>query len=148
MRNPVRKQTDRRTFAGDYITPLGGRVNYDKNDFVSRLQLLDWNSVLESSDVNTAWNKFSTMFRNVIDKVAPVKEIRLKQRNKPWFSGEVRDMIQRRNQALLKFRRTKNNIDYLEFKRIRNQTHHKIQSYKKNYVLDQLEESQNNAKEL
>ena len=103
---------------------------------------------MESSDVNTAWNNFITMFRTVIDKVAPVKEVRLKQRNKPWFSGEVRNMIQRRNQALLKFRRTKNNIDYLEFKRIRNQTHHKIQSYKKNYVLDQLEESQNNAKEL
>ena len=57
-------------------------------------------------------------------------------------------MIKRRNQSLLKFRQTKKDIDYLEFKRIRNQTHHKIQSYKKDYVLNQLEESQNNAKKL
>ena len=36
--------------------------------------------------------------------------LRLKQRNQLWFTGEVRNMICRRNQALSKFRQTKKNM--------------------------------------
>ena len=115
---------------------------------MSQLQLLDWSSVFEKTDVNEAWCTFSNMFKNVIDEIAPLKKIRLKQRNQLWFTGEVRNMICRRNQALSKFRQTKHNDDFLEFKRIRNQTQRKIQSLKRDYVLNQLEENQSYSKKL
>ena len=38
--------------------------------------------------------------------------------------------------------------DFGEFKRIRNQTHRKIQSLKRDYVLNQLEENQIYSKKL
>ena len=62
------------------------------------------------------------MFKNVTEEIVSLKKIRLKQRNQICFSVEVREMIGQRNQALPKFRQTKNNDDFLKFKRIRNQT--------------------------
>jgi len=142
------RKLNRGHFTKDNVAKIRCMKNYNKEDFVSRVQLLDWNSVLDMKDVNEAWCSFSNMFKNVIEEVAPLKEVRLKQRNQLWFNGEVREMIRLRNQAHLKFRQTKNNDDYLEFKRIRNLTQRKIQSYKRNYVLNQLEENQSCSKKL
>ena len=90
--------------------------NYSKEFFLSQLELLDWSSALEKTDVNEAWCTFSNVFKNAIDEIAPLQEVRLKQRNQLWFTGAVQNMICRGNQALSKFRQTKHNDDCLEFK--------------------------------
>ena len=98
---------------------------YDKEDFVSRLQLLASDNILDEMDVNVAWCNFSSMFKSATEEVAPWREVRLKQRNQLWFTGEVREMISLRNPALFKFRQTRINDDFLKFKRICNQTQRK-----------------------
>ena len=121
---------------------------YNKDEFVCKLQKINWNSVLNNTNVNNAWYSFSQMFKNVIDEVAPLKEVRLKQRNQVWFNREVREMIRLRNQAYSKFKQSKNNDDYLEFKKIRNLTQRKIQICKRDYILNQLDENKGCSKKL
>ena len=101
------RKVNRGYFKKHNVTKIRCMKNYSKEDFLSRLELLDWSSVLEKTDVNEAWCTFSNMFKNVIDEIAPLKEIRLKQWTQLLFTGEVRNMICRRNQALSKFRLTK-----------------------------------------
>ena len=48
----------------------------------------------------------------MIEKVASLREVRLKQWNQLWFTGEVREMIRLRNQALFKFRQRRLNEDF------------------------------------
>ena len=40
-------------------------------------------------DVEMAWDSFKKKFHSVSDSVAPVKEVKLKQRTEPWMNSEI-----------------------------------------------------------
>ncbi len=42
--------------------------------------------MLESCDVDIAWNHFQSSFLLVLDKIAPLKEVKIKQRTQPWVN--------------------------------------------------------------
>ena len=48
---------------------------------------------------------------NVIDKVAPLKERRVKQNSQEWFDGEIADEIKNRDKLFKKFKKSKLQID-------------------------------------
>ena len=39
-------------------------------------------------DVEMSWDSFKTILHSVLDSVAPVKEVKLKQRTEPWMNSE------------------------------------------------------------
>ena len=47
----------------------------------------------------------------MIDKVAPIKERRVKQNSQEWFDGEIADEIKNRNKLFKKFKKSKLHID-------------------------------------
>ena len=60
---------------------------------------------------------------NAIDKVAPMKERRVKQNSQEWFDGEIADRIQNRDRLFKKFTKSKLNVD----KDIYNAVRYKLQ---------------------
>ena len=52
-----------------------------------------------------------TSFRQVIDRVAPIKERRIKQNYQEWFDGEIADEIENRDKLFKKFKKSKMHID-------------------------------------
>ena len=48
---------------------------------------------------------------NVIDKVKPMKERRVKQNSQEWFDGEIADEIKNRDRLFKKFKKSKLHID-------------------------------------
>ena len=48
---------------------------------------------------------------SVIDKVAPVKERRVKQNSQEWFDGEIGNGIKNRDKLFKKFKKSKLHID-------------------------------------
>ena len=48
---------------------------------------------------------------NVIDKVAPLKERRVKQNSQEWFDGEIADEIKNRDKLFKRFKKSKLQID-------------------------------------
>ena len=54
--------------------------HYTKNILEEKLHAVDWSSVTQSTDVNSAWTSFKSLLLGVIDTVAPLKDIRLKVR--------------------------------------------------------------------
>ena len=65
--------------------------------------------------VNTAWKVFQTSFINILDEVAPVKEIRVKQRTELWMNNDILDMLKERDRALYNFRKSGSSEDYKIF---------------------------------
>ena len=51
-------------------------------------------------EINTspAWGLFQEKM-SVIDEIAPVKSIRLKQHGCEWFNGEILDLISKRDKS-------------------------------------------------
>ena len=74
--------------------------NYCKHDFGLELSALNWQDVLTSTDVAKAWELFKEYFHSVLDVVAPVEEVRLKQRTEPWMITDILQCSQKRNEWL------------------------------------------------
>ena len=72
--------------------------------FLYKLANADWSSVFITNSVDTAWKSFKKVFVSVLDSVAPVKEIRLKQRSEPWLTTEIIELIKERDNLLHMFR--------------------------------------------
>ena len=78
---------------------------YNSENFVHSLNQLDWSDVMSSVSSAEAWSYFKSKFVLVLDRFAPVKEIRIKQRTNPWITTEILNLIRpgscygRRNNA-------------------------------------------------
>ena len=74
----------------------------------------------------------------VIDKIAPIKEIRVKGNSKPWFDGSISERITIRDKLKKKFKKSGLQIDYENVKTTQNQVKSPIKAKKCDYVKDQL----------
>ena len=48
---------------------------------------------------------------SIIDKVAPIKERRVKQNSQEWFNEKITNKIKNRNKLFKKFKKSKSHID-------------------------------------
>ena len=73
------------------------------------------------NDVDIAYPDFIQCMTSVINKIAPFKEIRIKNYSHGWFDGEILDKIILRDKCLKKFKDSRLNIDeqlYKEAKKL------------------------------
>ena len=85
---------------------------YSQEQFIHNLNETDWTDVLNSVDADLAWVRFKSILLSVLDKIAPFKTIRIKQRTQPWMSTEMIKLINLRDNYLRQFRKSKNQSDY------------------------------------
>ena len=76
--------------------------HYSKELLTEKLQCISWEPVLQCTEVNEAWEKFRTIVTQVMDDIAPEKEIKIKSRTEPWINNEILDLIYERNEAFHK----------------------------------------------
>ena len=79
-------------------------------------------------------------FVSVLDKIAPFKTIRIKQRTQPWMSTEMMKLINLRDNYLRQFRKSKNQSDYELFIYHRNQVKYKKEKDKSQYYINVVNE--------
>lgn len=69
---------------------------YNKDTFQLNLINTDWTSVILCDNVIDAWSNFKSIFASVI---APIKEVRIKQRTEPWITDNILQNIQDRDKV-------------------------------------------------
>ena len=84
---------------------LSSLKNYSKEDLLAALIGTDWSNVY-CSNVDKSWNVFKNSFLHVLDKVAPIKEIRIKHTTEPWMNNDILENIHSRNKLLYQFKKT------------------------------------------
>ena len=62
--------------------------------------------------VNDAYADLLSKFMSVIDKIAPLKQIRLKTNTKPWFDSEILERIRVRDKLRKKYKKSGLQIDF------------------------------------
>ena len=122
--------------------------NHTKQEFIQNLTNSDWSSCFNSSCVNDAWSSFHNIFMTVLNNIAPIKEVRLKQRTEPWMTSEILELIKARESALYNFKKHKSNDYYKQFCKYRNKVQYLIKSTKASYFSDKVEEHKFDAKGL
>ena len=86
--------------------------SYDKNVFISKLAETKWEKCFFASNINDAWFNYREVCMNILDSVAPIKEIRIKQRTEPWISADILECIQIRDNRFQKFKKSGKSDDY------------------------------------
>ena len=122
--------------------------NYCQEDFTSKLENVDWSSVLCSEDVNENWYTFTNVFTDILNTVAPVKEIRLKTRTEPWMNSEILELIHERDILLQNFKKNNNEDVYRNFCKLRNKVQRMVKKAKSEYIAEQVQENRNEPKNL
>ena len=122
--------------------------NYNKDDFQAKLLSVDWNSVILSDNVNDAWFSFKKLFLSAIDSIAPLKQIRIKQRSNPWMNANILQAINDRDKAFHKYTHVKSEENFNSFQMFRNKVQNLVYSAKKDYFTNSIEQNKNDSKSL
>ncbi|XP_071944876.1 uncharacterized protein [Antedon mediterranea] len=123
--------------------------NYDVNIFNEQLTQSDWSPVLDSSDVDFAWCSLKKIFLSLINRMAPLKQVRLKQKSKEWMTPEILSAIKERDSLLNKFKNNPNRPDlYDAFRKLRNRIQKDIKKAKSECFLNKVEVNKNNPNKL
>ena len=122
--------------------------SYDKNVFISKLAEAKWEKCFFASNINDAWFNYREICMNILDSVAPIKEIRIKQRTEPWISADILECIQIRDNRFQKFKKSGKSDDYKKNCKLRNHVQKSCKIAKSEYFSSQIEENKNNPKKL
>ena len=83
--------------------------------------------------------------QNIVNEIAPMKDIRVKENSKPWFDSNIMDVIRLRDKLNERFLRTKLHINHERFKEQLNLAQQKI---KKIIVRNQRQKNTKKPMEL
>ena len=134
------RKVSRSIFNKHKTSTIRSLKNYTKEKIIEQLKEINWFQVLNCDDVGKAWSAFHALFAGVIDKVAPVKKVCLKQRSEPWITHEILELIKERDKVLLEFKRSNQKSSYEQFCKIRNLIQNKVKKAKNSFYNDKVEE--------
>lgn len=99
------------------------------SSLINELAGKNWNYT--SVDVNVVYSDFIENIQEAVDKVAPLKQY--EQMKYPWLSTEVKTAQVERDRSYRKFCFTKDEQDWVNYKRKRNKVTAIIKSERKKY---------------
>lgn len=94
---------------------------------------LSWGELVYLPCVDDKVEYLSSLIRFLFDKHAPMKTIRVSKPKAPWLTDAVKIMMRERDRALSKYKRTKRDADWANYKKFRNSTLYAIRREKKAY---------------
>ena len=124
-------------------------TNYSPDALKEEVSKIDWNPVYNNStDVESAVTYFTSALQAIFDKNAPRIEKRVKGRPCPWLDEDTKRLMNQRDKALRKSRRSQNPIDRQRYKPLRNQCNKHIKKAKSTHHKNILNENVNNPKKF
>lgn len=108
--------------------------NFNRELFLSDLQTIPLHNIYHLPNVNDKLSFFSEKLLNVINRHAPTRVIRITKKPAPWLTNNVRLLMSLRDKAFSKFKRTKLQQYWLEYKSLRNLTTLSLRTDKHSYL--------------
>ena len=121
---------------------------YSVESFNNMLSNCDWSTVLNSECVNTAWMNFKTILTNVLNQIAPERDVRIKIRTEPWMTPAILEKIKNRDKIRRKILKGSSDFTYQDFTALRNEVQRDIKNAKASFFKSKLEDSMGNPRKL
>ena len=122
--------------------------NYSKDVYLEELNKINFPDYSKFTDINDAYSDFIGKVSLTIDKIAPMKEIRIKNSSKEWFDEEILEEIEKRDKLLAKFKKSRQPSDSQNYKIARNKVQGMIKKKQKNFIAEKLNQNIGKPKEL
>ena len=116
-------------------------AKYDPTIFYSDLKKISRDAVLCSTNVEEAWSLWKCNFKAECDKHAPLIDKKVRGRNCPWLTLEIKRMMRARDASLKKYRRSKLDTDLAAYRLLRNKVSARIKRAKESYSRSLLVEN-------
>lgn len=84
----------------------------------------------------------------MVNALAPIRQIILKQRSRPWFNHDILESIQARNKSSKKCYNSQEQYDSLLYKHHRNEAQHRMNEAKRGHFSDKITKNKNYPKKL
>ena len=91
---------------------------------------------------------FVYIFVEILDKIAPIKQIRVKQNLEPWITLEIIEKIREQYQLLYTFRKQNQSDTYNSYCKLRNEVQSLVKIAKRDYIPSQIDLNKNKPKQL
>ena len=96
------------------------KSNMNLDRFKSNIANIDWSELLNTQDLNIAYNIFESEMRKYLDMEAPIISRVIKIKNKKWISKNTKDQMKLRDHARDKASTTQLETDWQLYKSLRN----------------------------
>ena len=113
---------------------------FDEAKFKMDLINAPWPPFDNSQDVNCAWTAWSNVFLGVIDKHAPCRTIRVRNKPSTWLNSNIKQMMFQRDWLKKKAVRTGTPEDWTAYRTLRNSVNKEIRLAKKSFYQKQINE--------
>ena len=94
----------------------------------------EWGEIETQSSPLSAYTCLESKLNNVLDKLAPSKNVRVKNKSSPWMTEEILTLICERNNAKKQAKESGLDADWKKYKNLRNSLTYRIRLLKKEYV--------------
>ena len=120
-----------------YCTRRISRIKFNAHKYIRIRSLKNYNQSLFLEKLNEInfpdYSKFDFVGKvtSVIDQIAPMKEIRVKNNSPDWFDAEIHEEIETRDKLFAKFKKSIKSNDHENYKKARNKVQHLINKKRK-----------------
>ena len=121
--------------------------NFQKENFLFDLEQMPWNDISLYSNPDDMWNVWRKQFITCVDKHAPLKRKRIRNKKSPWITRELLSRMHKRDYLKKKAVSTNDQAIWEQYKHARNQANNAIKLARKRYFCDNLEISKGNPRE-
>lgn len=106
--------------------------NFNENEFKRDIEMAPWGNILAvaDSDIDNKVTIFENIYKDIIDKHAPFRTFRVTRPATPWFTDEIKKLMDDRDRYKNKFNLDNNPQTEEIYKVLRNSVNHKIRREK------------------
>ena len=123
-------------------------LNLDEELFCTKLVDHNWEAFYTIPDIDVAWNYLLEIVENDIEELCPLKSFHIKNKKDPWVTNEILEAIRDKDTLLWRAKHTNKPEDWEQAKRSRNRVNIDIKNLKADFIKENLEEHQNDAKKF
>ena len=117
-------------------------------EFCDELRNESWEDVLSVQDTNIAYDVMVSRYTKILDKFAPMRRKRVRQKSAPWMNTDIKSLMQERDKSKKKALKSKDPSDWNNYKHLKNQVTSLIRKSKRKYINDNIIRNRGNSSEL
>ena len=121
--------------------------HFDKAAFLSDLRMAHFDEIKNyTNDANEMWSLWKRLFTDILNKHAPINNLRIKGTNVPYITSDLKHMIRQRDYLKSKAVKTGSKLLYQAFLQVKSRVFFKLNKLRRDYYAKKIDETKGDMK--